>query len=126
MITIPKSVEVIAARCFAACDRLTQINWEKGSRLARIELEAFHESALQKTYLLPSLVYIGPRAFPPTCKIILPKCSKYADMQTWRRLVSTNPNHIFGDENAGIPSGTDVPQAEAEPEEAPGGCCNIV
>jgi hypothetical protein len=54
-ISIPASVEVIGEECFAFCTLLSSVTFESGSRLSRIENQAFGKTALIEIIIPPSV-----------------------------------------------------------------------
>jgi hypothetical protein len=66
--TIPSSVEVIGEYCFYSCESLCEVTFERGSKLQRIEKEAFSPgifavTGLKKITIPSSVEVIGENSF---------------------------------------------------------------
>jgi hypothetical protein len=62
-VIIGNSVEVICARCFAACRSFSWVRFENNSRLSRVEESAFHMAGLERIHLPGSVEVIGAWCF---------------------------------------------------------------
>jgi hypothetical protein len=63
MIEIPSSVEFIGENCFRGCESLCEITFESGSKLQRIEEEAFRLNNLKMIEIPSSVEFIGEFCF---------------------------------------------------------------
>jgi hypothetical protein len=62
-IIIPASVEVLAEYCFSGCKSLYLVKFEAGSRLSRIEKQAFFRTGLVDMILPVSVEVLGDGCF---------------------------------------------------------------
>jgi hypothetical protein len=62
-IILPASVEMLGEKCFTWCKPLSSVRFESGSRLSRIENEAFRVTGLVEIILPASVEFLGERCF---------------------------------------------------------------
>jgi hypothetical protein len=62
-VKIPASVEVVAKLCFAFCKPFDLIEFEKGSKLQRLESSAFQGTFLKRITIPATVEFIGKECF---------------------------------------------------------------
>jgi hypothetical protein len=62
-IIIPSSVEILGGWCFSECRLLSSVTFESGSKLSRIEQQAFNQTGLIEIILPSSVEILGARCF---------------------------------------------------------------
>jgi hypothetical protein len=66
-IILPASIEILGEGCFCSCRSFFSVRFESGSRLSRIEKEAFIGTVLIEIILPASIKVLGERCFS-NCK----------------------------------------------------------
>jgi hypothetical protein len=64
-VVIRADVCLILEKCFNSCDLLSEVAFEKGSKLQRIEEFAFGSCSLLESITIPSNVAVIGASFPP-------------------------------------------------------------
>jgi hypothetical protein len=87
--------------------------------MTEIDDEAFKDAQLPEFPILPSVQWIGPGAFPKTCKLILALGKTQPIFTKWRTEWRQNNNTPFGER-----PGTAVAASVETP--VSGGCCQVL
>jgi hypothetical protein len=95
-IVIPATIRIVENRAFYYCRSLTELLWAEGSKVKKIEQEAFECTQLKRLEIPGSLQYIGVRVCPTTTELLLTKESMMPKFETWKASFLLNRNYVMG------------------------------
>jgi hypothetical protein len=91
-VVIPAGVKRLAPGCFAQCKTVRTVQFEGG--IEAIGAQAFAESTLAEIALPATVLFVGARAFPDRCRLLLPDACPRS-MLIWRAALVADPFRVL-------------------------------
>jgi hypothetical protein len=91
-VVVPASVTRLGPGCFAHCGTVRTVRFD--GAVEAIGERAFAESALAEIALPATIVFVGARAFPTRCRVLLPDACPRS-MLIWRTALVTDPFRVL-------------------------------